>query len=271
MYRENKPEGFYYLDHRTVDIKYNIITDTFVTPGNINDVDPYINRLDRQKERFGFEIKYVGLDAGYYTNPICKYLSDRKIQGVIGYRSGVHQKGKYSKNKFQYDQQTNTYTCPNGGHLRYKTTTSSGYSEYVSEKSACENCTHKDKCLPEKSSFKTLRRHVWEEHKESIKEFMKSEKGKGIYKKRKETVERSFADSKQLHGLRYCRMRGKSKVSEQCLLTAASQNIKKIALVLSRKLSFIFSINILIFKPKTQKKTSLGRLKPSYFEKYGGL
>ncbi|GCL74946.1 hypothetical protein PN4B1_49410 [Paenibacillus naphthalenovorans] len=27
MVREGKPEGFYYLDHRTVDMKYNIITD----------------------------------------------------------------------------------------------------------------------------------------------------------------------------------------------------------------------------------------------------
>ncbi len=53
---------------------------------------------------------------------------------------------------------------------------------------------------------------------------------KKIYSKRKETVERSFADSKELFGLRYCRMRGLSKVAEQCLLTAAAQNMKKIAM-----------------------------------------
>lgn len=33
MYRENKPEGFFYLDHRTVDMKFNIVTDVHVTPG----------------------------------------------------------------------------------------------------------------------------------------------------------------------------------------------------------------------------------------------
>lgn len=54
---------------------------------------------------------------------------------------------------------------------------------------------------------------------------------------KKETIERSFADSKELHGLRYCRLRGLSKVSEQCLLTAAAQNIKKIAMVLDRRFS----------------------------------
>ncbi|MCX7695352.1 MAG: transposase, partial [Caloramator sp.] len=56
-----------------------------------------------------------------------------------------------------------------------------------------------------------------------------------------ETIERSFADSKELHGLRYCRFRGLAKVSEQCLLTAAVQNMKKIARVLS--LLFFKSIN----------------------------
>jgi hypothetical protein len=54
------------------------------------------------------------------------------------------------------------------------------------------------------------------------------------YARRKEPVERSFADAKQLHGHRYARMRGLRKVAEQCLLAAAARNIKKIALVLAR-------------------------------------
>jgi hypothetical protein len=47
-------------------------------------------------------------------------------------------------------------------------------------------------------------------------------------------VERSFADAKQLHGHRYARMRGLVRAAEQCLLAAAAQNNKKIALLLSR-------------------------------------
>ncbi|WP_033069252.1 transposase, partial [Thalassospira australica] len=61
---------------------------------------------------------------------------------------------------------------------------------------------------------------------------------KRIYERRKETVERSFADAKQLHGHRYARLRGLRKVREQCLLAAAAQNIKKIALLLTRKGAF---------------------------------
>jgi hypothetical protein len=63
-----------------------------------------------------------------------------------------------------------------------------------------------------------------------------------------EAKERSFADSKELHGLRYCRMRELSKVAEQCLLTAAVQNMKKIAMCCTGNLSFFFTF--LIFRKK---------------------
>ncbi|XXL40083.1 transposase [Bacillus velezensis] len=40
---------------------------------------------------------------------------------------------------------------------------------------------------------------------------------------------------KTVHGLRYCRLRGKRNVSEQVLLTAACQNMKKIATYLAKQ------------------------------------
>ncbi|WP_181313609.1 transposase, partial [Planomicrobium soli] len=52
---------------------------------------------------------------------------------------------------------------------------------------------------------------------------------------RSQTIERSFADAKELHGFRYARRRGRSSVQEQAFLTAATQNIKKMALLLARR------------------------------------
>lgn len=68
MTRDNKPQGFFYLDHRTVGGKANIITDVHVTAGNVHDAVPYLQRLQRQKDRFGFEVTHVGLDAGYHAD-----------------------------------------------------------------------------------------------------------------------------------------------------------------------------------------------------------
>jgi len=236
MVRDRKPKGFFYLDHRTVDSKYNIITDVFVTPGNVNDADPILDRLKRQIDVFGFELKYAGLDAGYFTAPICKGLTDLKIQPVIATRLGPHVKGKYTKNKFIYIEEWDVYACPNDCFLKYRTTTREGYAEYVSCKNSCNLCPHRDDCLlNDNQEFRTIRRHVWEIYKERDKQFLKTDKGRSLYKRRKETIERSFADSKELHGLRYARMRGIKNVSEQCLMTAVAQNIKKIARVLCKR------------------------------------
>ncbi|WP_099091754.1 transposase [Paenibacillus sonchi] len=61
-----------------------------------------------------------------------------------------------------------------------------------------------------------------------------SKSGKQLYRKRKETIERSFADTIELHGFRYCRLRRLPNVREQALMTAAVQNMKKMAIHLDR-------------------------------------
>lgn len=230
MHRDGKPKGFFYLDHRTVDSKANIITDVFVTPGNVNDVKPYLSRLQAQIEKFRFAVERVGLDAGYNVSYICKYLHDMGIQAAMGKRRGVQQKGKYGKYKFVYLHEWDVYICPERNYLEYVTTDRNGYREYKCKNDRCATCPRREKCLTEKQKTKSLRRHVWEDYRDEAYVFTHTEEGKEIYARRKETVERSFADSKELFGLRYCRMRGLSKVTEQCLLTAAAQNMKKIAM-----------------------------------------
>jgi len=235
MVREGKPEGFFYLDHRTVDSRYSIITDTFVTPGNVHDSIPYLSRLDRQRERFGFDVAAVGLDAGYFTAGICKGLEDRDIYGAIAYRRPNHIKGYLRKSDYTYDSATDCYLCPEGCTLDYRTTDRNGYRHYASDPARCRNCPLLSKCTKSANFTKVVTRHIWQEHKDTVNSHRYTDEGKKIYKRRKETVERSFADSKQLHGHRYARLRGIGKVFEQCLLCAAVQNMKKIALVVDRK------------------------------------
>jgi hypothetical protein len=234
MSRENKQEMFCYLDHRTTDMKFNIITDVYVTPGNVHDSVPYLNRLDRQVQRFGFKVEAVALDSGYLTNPICKGLSDRNIFGVIAHRRFHPTTGLFPKWKFTYEKERDLYICPNNQELTYRTTTREGYREYKSDSKKCQNCPLLSQCTRSKNKVKVVTRHVWEEHKEKVRLNRLSKSGKMLYKFRKEKIERSFADSKELHGLRYCRLWGLKNASEQALLTAACQNIKKIATHLAK-------------------------------------
>jgi len=234
MKRKRKPEGFCYLDHRTVDGKHSIITDVHVTAGNVHDSVPYLDRLDRQTDRFGFKVENVGLDAGYFTGHICKGLADRGIYGTMPYTRPGGKKGMLKRTEFVWDEYFDCYICPRGKVLNYVTTNREGYREYKSKKEICCNCPLLKQCTSSRTKVKTLLRHVWEEYKEQIIEHRYEEQGKKIYERRKETVERSFADAKQLHGHRYAKRRGLENVSEQCLMAAVCQNIKKIALHASR-------------------------------------
>ena len=232
--REGKPQGFYYLDHRTVDGKYGLVTDSHVTPGNVHDSRPYLSRLDRQQEHFNLNPIVVGLDAGYQTAGICKGLEDRGIYGVIGYRRPTHRQGYLRKREFHYDAERDEYRCPAGQGLIYRTTDRNGYRHYASDATICEHCPMLEHCTQSRNHIKVVTRHVWADSVERIDQHRLTPQGKRYYARRKETVERSFADAKQLHGHRYARFRGLSRVRAQCLLAAACQNMKKMALVLAR-------------------------------------
>lgn len=235
MTREGKPQGFFYLDHRSVDGRHSIITDSYVTSAATHDSVPYLNRLDRQCQRFDLSPHSVGLDAGYQTAAICHGLEARGIDGVIGYRRSPHRKGMLYKRQFEYDARQDVYCCPEGQALRYKTTDRRGYRLYHSDPEQCRRCPLLSRCTTSRNQTKVLTRHVWADSLERTDARRLTSQGKQIYARRKETVERSFADAKQLHGHRYARYRGLSKVQGQALLAAACQNMKKIAMILRRR------------------------------------
>ena len=235
MVREGKPKGFFYLDHRTVDGRHAIITDTFATPASIHDSVVYLGRLDRQCQRFDFDVQAVGLDAGYATAGIAKGLIDRDILGITGYRNPTPPKpGMMRKSRYVYERQADSYRCPNGQLLTYATTDRNGYRHYKSDPAICRTCPLLASCTSNANAVRTITRHVWQDEREEVDQRRLTPWGKAIYKRRKETVERSFADAKQLFGHRYARFRTLVRVRCQCLLAAAAQNIKKIALILTR-------------------------------------
>jgi transposase len=236
MVRDGKPKGFFYLDHRTVDGRLGIITDTHATPANVHDSIVYLGRLDRQRTRFGFDVGAVGLDAGYATSGIAKGLEDRGVLGITGYRRPTPPRpGMMAGKVFQYEAAADGYRCPQGQLLTYATTDRTGYRHYKSDPAICRTCPLLASCTSSRNATRLITRHVWADARERADLHRLTPWGKRIYKRRKETVERSFADAKQLHGHRYARFRGLLAVCCQCLLAAAAQNIKKIALALTAR------------------------------------
>lgn len=140
-----------------------------------------------------------------------------------------------SSKAFVYEAERDGYRCPQGQLLGYATTDRTGYRQYKSDPAICKTCPLLASCTSNRNSVRLITRHVWADARERVDAQRLTPWGKRIYKRRKETVERSFADAKQLHGHRYARFRGLLAVTCQCLLAAAAQNIKKIALALASR------------------------------------
>ena len=228
-HRDNKEKGFMYLDHRTVDSKCNIIVDCHITKGNVHDSQPYIERMEYIKGKFGFNIKSAGVDSGYDTLEIKKYFEDNNIFGVIAYRR--YQQGETSirKYEFKYNKEEDMYICPKTGIVLPYTgkVDRNGYKWY-SNKENCKGCPYINECC-KKQGYRIIRRLICEELNENARNRRLSEQGKEIYKLRKEKIERSFADSKNNHGYRYAMYRGIEKNQNYTWLICAAQNMKNIA------------------------------------------
>ena len=228
--RDGKPSGFHYSEHRTVDSKNNVIVNVHVEPANINDITPVPTILKEILFRLGKLPKYMGFDAGYHSAWIAHLLEKSRIQGVIGYRRHTHQKEVFGKYRFRYDAEFDAYTCPEGKHLYWRTTNREGFREYWSNSKECVNCPRRSECISEKAKRRLVTRHVWQDALDDVTRFTKTLNGQRIYSWRKETIERSFAEAKENHGLRFARMLGIQNMREQCFLTAAVQNIKRLAM-----------------------------------------
>ena len=137
------------------------------------------------------------------------------------------------KSAFVYEPAQDGYRCPNGQLLAYATTDRKGYRHYKSDPAVCRTCPLLASCTANAKAQRTITRHVWADARERTDGHRLKSWGKAIYRRRKETVERSFADAKQLHGHRYARFRSLTRVACQCLLAATAQNIKKIAMALA--------------------------------------
>lgn len=242
--KEGKPNGFHYSEHRTVDRKNNVIVNLWVTAANISDITPLPMILADIEKRLGKLPTYMGLDAGYHNAPVAHLLESKGIQGVIGYRRHTHKGEHFGKWRFRYDPDHDVYICPNKQQLHWKTTNREGYKEYYSDRIICTNCPLRAKCFPEKATRRQVTRHVWQDALDQITYFTKTPKGKILYEWRKETIERSFAEAKENHGLRCSRMLGLQNMREQSFLTAAVQNIKRLA----KAFSFRFSSLALVMK-----------------------
>lgn len=233
----DRESGYYVKDERTKQFAYSFHTaadrngfvlGTVVTPGNIHD-SAVFEELVKQVIDKHAKPKAVAADAGYKTPAIAQYLFSNDMTPALPYTRPKTKEGYLRKSEYVYDEYYDTYICPQGQMMHYSTTTKEGYRQYFSNPMECSSCPLLSSCTQSKDHKKLIQRHVWEHYLEEADHLRHTQENKSIYARRKETIERVFADAKEKHGMRWTTLRGLKKLSMQAMLTFAAMNLKKMA------------------------------------------
>jgi len=218
---------FAYTAHVVCD-KNNFVLDCDLSPGNVHDSVMFDDLYGRVAEKFP-EIQGVALDAGYKTPWIMKQVFDSGRLPCTPYKAPMTKKGFFKKYEYVYDEYYDCIICPENQVLKYATTNREGYRAFKSDPKVCKHCPSRAQCTESKSHQKVVTLHVWNDYLERAEDVRYSLWGKTIYGRRKETIERVFADAKEKHAMRYTQYRGWARLRTQVLLTFACMNLKKLA------------------------------------------
>ena len=216
-----------YEAHTACDV-HGVVLAVEVTPGNIHDSVPFDDVYDKVVEQFPDVHAFVA-DSAYKTPHICKKVfSDGRVLSTA-YKRPQTMKGGHPWDAYVYDEYFDCIICPEYQALNYSTTNRDGYREYKSDPKVCAGCPTRHLCTKSKDCVKTVTRHIWKEYEEMADDARYTPIYRRMYKARKETIERVFADAKEKHGLRYTRYTGLAQVTNWVKLCFAAMNLKKFA------------------------------------------
>jgi transposase len=221
---------FAYSVNHLVDLLDGVIIDVEATPTRISlEVDAVETMLDRVQERFDLKPERITADVAYGTGALLGQIVARDIAPHIPvWDKSKRDDGTFSREDFSFDPKRGVYVCPQGKTLR---TTGRVFDRstlhYRASKLDCERCPLKQRCCP-RSPERRLSRDVNEHARDHARALVKTEAYRVSARQRK-MIETGFGDLKRNLGLTRLRLRGLTGASDEFLLAATVQNLRRLA------------------------------------------
>ena len=179
-----------YKTHRAVDPEHEIITAVEVTPGAVNEGHKMTSLIESHEVNTGTKITTVVADSQYGTKENLLTCHDEGIKahmpvvkllnGDTGSREGI-----FPEDRFTYDKETDTYTCPAGKTLKKRTLHENKQNiEYAASKKDCAVCAVRSDCTKSRGP-RTVQRHVRQEELDRMLTIARSHQARGDLKTRK--------------------------------------------------------------------------------------
>lgn len=215
-----------------VDAKHNLVVATHTI--NRNDRNALSAIAIEAKENLGIETYTALVDKGYHNGREIEACKQANIITIVAQPEQGKNKERitedYLISKFQYDQTTDTYTCPQGetlkttGSWHKKTTDRDSYEFKRYRTPKCRECPVKHLCTSRKAGRDIDRSQYADAVEENNKRYHANPQ---LYRKRQEINEHIFGTIKRQWGYNHTNLTGLEKVNGEHSLIMLVYNIKR--------------------------------------------
>ena len=233
------PAFYAYSTNYLIDTEAGIVVDVEATPAHRTlEVQSTKTMIERVEDRFTIKVgKLIG-DTAYGSAEMLGWMVNEKAiePHVPVWEKGERTDGTFSRSDFDFDEQADHYTCPNGKQLvRYRRPFKQPRSgigkdqtiRYRAEQRDCKACAYKERCCPN-TGRRTVPRSIHESARDVARAVSKTEDYRRTRRQRKQ-VEMLFAHMKRILKMDRLRLRGLSGAQDEFLLTATAQNLRRMA------------------------------------------
>jgi hypothetical protein len=221
-----------YKEHRGVDNRFGVITGSLVTSGIVDDGSIFKSLVYMHEDTTELKVKTGIGDSKYGIIDNYLICKDKGIEPHFEdlkstQEQGEKRRGLFSSERFIYNEETDTFICPDGKRLERRSRDKKRHRiKYISSKEDCENCTLQDQCTKSQSGQRTVDRHERQEDIDKMRAEALSSGAREDLRKRWPLMERTFADGKNQHGLKRARWRRLWREQIQGWMIAAVQDIR---------------------------------------------
>ena len=189
--------------------------------------------VEEAEQNLGVLPEQISADAGYSSYDNLEYVEEKEVEAYIpdnkieSLDEKEESEKRYDKSNFSYDENADCYHCPESKTLTpYSKIKRKEKELTIYRGTECGSCPVRDKCT--KAEARTVTRDGRGPLQEKMREKLRSQRGKEIYRKRAYTVEPVFGNMKWNRAKLIMSMRGKRKVRGEFILICLTHNIGKI-------------------------------------------
>ena len=228
--KANKRVQFGYGLNYLIDNQHAIIVDVEATPARTYDeVAATRTMVERTAKKLDLKPRRLAADTAYGTGKFLGFLADHGIAPHVPvWDKSQREDGTLSRAEFTYREAEDRYICPQGKPLRTTGKIHDGKTRlYRSSKYDCDPCPLKQRCCPTAPSRK-IPRDVNESARDHARSLVGTDDFERSRQERKK-VEMLFAHLKRHMRFERLRLRGLSGATDEFLLAATAQNLRRLA------------------------------------------